>query len=292
MSEILFTVFKRIHHALRGSGLGKIKLLRNLRDWLYRSVNPGSPRVMELSGFKLWVDPSTAGGVVPWLMLDDIHEPAETRCMRDHLLPGGTFVDIGANIGYHTVLGATIVGERGRVYAFEPEPVNFETLKRNIELNNLRNVVAEAKACSERAGTLDLHIDKTNAGGHHLHDSLEASEAVSISAITLDDYFRDLEGSIDLIKMDIQGYESVALRGMLNLLGSEKRVKIITEFDAPMISAAGHSPTDFLATLQSLGYRFTILSDYGKSAANASPEKIISICTDGRFVNLFCDKEN
>jgi len=290
MSEILFRTFKRIHRALRGSGLGKVRVLRDLRDSLYRSVSPGTPRVIDLPGFKLWVDPSTAGGVVPWLLLDDVHEPAETQCIRDHLPPGGTFVDIGANIGYYTVLASMIVGDGGRVFAFEPEPVNFETLKKNIALNGLRNVTPEARACTDREGELRLFLDASNAGGHHLDDVRDGSRAVSIPAVTLDGYFRQAGGPIDLIKMDIQGHEPVALRGMMDTLRNMPKIKLITEFDAPMLSSAGHDPAGYLRSLRELGFRFTILSDYGKAEPDADPAKIISLCTDGKFVNLFCDK--
>jgi len=290
MNEILFRIFKRIHRALRGSGLGKFKLFRDLRDSVYRSVRPGSPRVIELSGFKLWVDPSAAGGVVPWLLLDDIHEPSETGCIREHLRPGGTFVDIGANIGYHTVLAATVVGERGRVYAFEPEPENFRTLTRNIALNNLRNVEAEAKACSDTIGELTLFLDKANAGGHHLYDTRDGSDSIRIPTTTIDEYFREIDGTIDMIKMDIQGHEPAALRGMLTILGKHPEVKIVTEFDAQMLTEGGSRPADFLRTLQGLGYRFTILSDYGNSVENAAPENIISRCADGQSVNLYCER--
>ncbi len=290
MSEYLFRTFKRLHRALRGSGLGKVRALRDLRDSLYRSVSPDTPRVIELPGFKLWVDPSTAGGVVPWLLLDDVHEPAETQCIRDHLPPGGTFVDIGANIGYYTVLAATVVGPRGRVFAFEPEPVNFATLKKNIALNDLKNVTAEAAACTDTKGESRLFLDRTNAGGHHMDDALDGSDAVPIPTITLDEYFRDIGGRVDLIKMDIQGHEPVALRGMTNLLGRMPEVRVITEFDAPMLASAGHEPAAYLRTLQSLGFRFTILSDYGKPVPDAAPERIISLCTDGKFVNLLCEK--
>lgn len=290
MKETLFRSFKFVHRALRGTGLGKVKLLRDLRDALYRIIRPSKPRVVQLSGFSLWVDPSTAGGVVPWLMLDDVHEPSETERIRAALPRGGTFVDIGANIGYYSVLAATIAGTEGRVYAFEPEPENFATLERNIALNRLDNVVAVQAACSDRAGEMVLHLDPENAGGHHLHDAGEGGDRRTIRALTLDDYFRDHKGSIDLIKMDIQGHEPAALRGMTGILRAHPETRLITEFDAPMLAGAGSSPEEYLAALSALGYRFTILSDYGTEVRDASPEEIVARCTDGRFVNLFCER--
>ena len=141
-TEFIFRIFTSLHRSLRGSGLGKIRLFRDARDVLYRAFRPHTPRIVEVGGAKLWVDPSTAGGIVPWLLIDGVHEPAETRTIREQVPPGGSFVDVGANIGYYTVLAAIVAGPGGRVYGFEPEPVNFRTLKKNIELNGLKNVVA------------------------------------------------------------------------------------------------------------------------------------------------------
>jgi FkbM family methyltransferase len=290
MSELLFSTFKRLHRALRGTGLGRVKLLRDLRDAIYRVSRPTSPMVVEVGGFKLWVDPSTAGGVVPWLLLDNVHEPSETRCVRENLPPGGTFIDIGANIGYYTVLAARLVGPGGRVYGFEPEPVNFDTLQKNIALNELGNVTAEPLACSDRAADIPLFLDESNAGGHHLHDTSDGAKATIIRAVALDEYFRGSGRAIDLIKMDIQGHEPVALRGMRDLLGRHPGAKLITEFDAPMIRKAGESPEGYLEGLRSLGFRFTILSDYGKAIENAGAPEIIARCHNGEFVNLFCSR--
>lgn len=291
MSEVIFKTFKFLHRALRGSGLGKIRLFRDLRDGLYRTVRPRSPRIVQLPDFRLWVDPSTAGGVVPWLLLDDIHEPSETQCIRDNLARGGTFVDIGANIGYYTVLAAKLVGAEGKVFGFEPEPVNYSTLQKNIALNELANVTAEPLACSDRFAEIPLYLDGGNAGGHHLHDAGDGSVSSIIRTVTLDGYFRDYDRPIGLVKMDIQGHEPAALRGMLSLLRKHPETNIITEFDAPMIAAAGESPEQYLAELQSLGYRFTILSDYGKPVENSGAAGIIARCTNGEFVNLFCVRQ-
>lgn len=288
MSELIFRTFKRLHRTLRGTGLGKVKLFRDVRDALYRASRPSTPRVVEVGGFKLWVDPSTAGGVVPWLLLDDVHEPSETKCIRENLRPGGTFVDIGANIGYYTVLAARTVGPNGRVYGFEPEPVNYDTLRKNIALNELDNVIAEPLACSDRTADMQLFLDETNAGGHHLHDSRDGSRATAIRTVALDEYFSGRDANIDLIKMDIQGHEPVALRGMRETLRRRPDAAIITEFDAPMIRSAGESPEGYLEELRSLGFRFTILSDYGRPVANAEAAEIVSRCRNGEFVNLFC----
>lgn len=77
-----------------------------------------------------------------------VHEPRETDFLAKALQPGMTFIDIGAHVGYYTLLGAAAVGKEGKVIAFEPEPYNLEILTKNVALNELTNVVVEGKGIS------------------------------------------------------------------------------------------------------------------------------------------------
>lgn len=87
------------------------------------------------------------------MSLFGVVEPLATHMFTEHIQPGNTVIDIGANIGYYTILAAQIVGETGKVYAFEPEPKNLTLLKKNVEHNNLTNVVLANKAVSNANGS-------------------------------------------------------------------------------------------------------------------------------------------
>ena len=96
-----------------------------------------------------------------------IWEPYETALVRQYLSEGDTFLDIGANLGYYAVLGALAVGEKGRVFAFEPEPDNFQLLQRNLQ----RNALAERADCfavalSDAEGEMPLYLNEHNRGDH------------------------------------------------------------------------------------------------------------------------------
>ena len=139
-------------------------------------------------------------------------------------------MDIGANIGYYTLIFARLVGETGRVFAFEPDPANFALLKKNIETNGYHNVVLEQKAVSSTTGSLKLYISEDSAGDHKIYDSGEARQFIEIEAVSLDDYFSHKDGAVDCIKMDIQGAEWAALQGMSTLLSDTINMKLFMEY--------------------------------------------------------------
>ena len=87
-------------------------------------------------------------------------EETETHWFVQSIRPGDVVVDLGANVGYYTILRGKLVGEIGRVYAFEPDPVGFEILRRNVRLNGLHNVVLEQKAVSSKPGLIHLDIPR------------------------------------------------------------------------------------------------------------------------------------
>jgi len=122
-----------------------------------------------------------------------IWEPFETDLVRREIQPGDTVLDIGANIGYFTLLFAQLVGAQGRVYAFEPDPTNFHILRRNIERNGLKNVVPEQKAVSSRTGKIRLFSDKTNRGDNRTFDPGNGRDWVEVDAVSLDEYFSNID---------------------------------------------------------------------------------------------------
>src|SRR5262249_36182110 len=147
-----------------------------------------------------------------------VYEPFETGLLQNQLRPGDVVVDVGANIGYYTLLFARCVGPRGRVFAFEPDQTNFDLLRRNVERNGYTNVTLVRKAVAAQSGKLRLYLCEDNKGDHRTYDSHDGRPSLEIDAVSLDDYFAGERGSIALIKMDIQGAEEGALRGMRRLL--------------------------------------------------------------------------
>lgn len=137
---------------------------------------------------------------------------------------GCVVVDVGANIGYYTLLLAQKVGEKGKVYAFEPDTTNFSILEKNIKANNLKNVIAVNAAVSDKNGESFLYKSGENFGDHRLYKNFQFSNSnfQKIKTIKLDDYFKNKK--INLIKIDTQGWEPKVIEGAKNIIKKNKPI--------------------------------------------------------------------
>jgi FkbM family methyltransferase len=165
-----------------------------------------------------------------------------------------TFVDVGANVGYYTLLASHLVGDSGRVYAFEPNPKTFAYLRKNLAINGCDNVTAVQKAVSKGTGFERL-VPEGEGERSYLSSSNSGDGTIVVPTVSLDDYFM-IEGwpSISLIKMDIEGGETSAAKGMREVSQKNPEMKIIVEFNLRAIQRAGGTWEDFASALKGLGY--------------------------------------
>ena len=158
--------------------------------------------------------------------------------------PGGVVYDLGANVGYYTLLSAVLVGPRGRVFAFEPLPRNLEFLRRHLSLNRIDNATVIEAAVADRSGTARFEEDASTSKGR-----IGAQGGLEVRSIALDELVaRERMPRPDLFKIDIEGGEFLALQGAR---------RILTE-SHPVIFLSTHSGKvhkECLAFLESLGYR-------------------------------------
>lgn len=183
-------------------------------------------------------------------------EPTETHWIARMLKPGDTFVDVGANVGYFTVLAGSVVGNAGRVYAFEPDPIAFSYLEKNVRLNGLENVTLIQKAASNERGTVQLYIAADNKGDHRIYQTDEGRSAIDVEAVSLDEYFAEVPGSLDFIKIDTQGAEGIILDGMPNILKAHPELKVALEFWPAGFAKMGYDAIKIVKTLRSHDYCF------------------------------------
>lgn len=200
------------------------------------------------------------------LLMTGVYEPHVTRVFRDLVKPDANILDIGANIGYFSVLGASLA-PRGKVFAFEPDPGNFRRLMANLYLNGLHGRVdALNAAVGERAAEIMLtNLDAGNAGGRLTVDDAGQVEAlfgkgfaaVPVPCVVLDD--RLAEQRIDLIKIDIEGYEPKAFAGMGRLL-DRHHPAILSEFSPNnLANIGGMAPEAFLGFFLRKGYGLNVI---------------------------------
>ncbi len=181
------------------------------------------------------------------------YERQEVSLVKRLVNKGDVVLDIGANIGYYTLLLANLVGENGQVYAFEPEPANFSILKENVRLNHYQNICLEPRAASNVNQVMDLFICEENMGMHRLYSSLCCSGKIAVEAVVLDDYLKEKINRLDFVKMDIEGAEFMALTGMKYLIGKYQPT-LLTEFSPAALFECGVLPQHYLDLIWSMGY--------------------------------------
>ena len=199
-----------------------------------------------------------------------IYEPFETEILKNEIKKGDFVIDIGASIGYYTLLFAKWTGSGGKVFSFEPNPIQFSILKKNCHLNNYENITLIQKYVSNKS-TINSEI----------------------ASIALDDYFNEHDYPISLIKMDIEGAEGLALEGMQKLLEKNKHIKILTEFHTSELKKFGFEPIDFLNNLQKLGFTIYNINEKNKKLEQIDNEDFLKKYTNKEiFTNLFCQRND
>lgn len=179
-------------------------------------------------------------------------EAAELAFVGRTVRPGQVCLDIGANIGLFTVALAHAAGPDGWVHAFEPDPDNFALLQRNAApWQHDCHIRLHAMACGTEDGNAQLHRSTENRGMHRLYDSACCQgEAVEVPVRRIDDV---VNGPVDFIKIDIEGFEPFAVRGATETIRRSPRLVLMTEFSPLSMLEAGASASGYLALLLELG---------------------------------------
>lgn len=174
---------------------------------------------------------------------------ADRRLLRTVLSAGAVVVDAGANIGVYSQFLSSCVGLTGVVHSFEPSPENFRRLQS--ATRNLLNVRLSQGAVGESSGRSKLYVsDQLNVDHRTYSTEAESRQSVPIDVVALDDYFKAGE-RVDLIKMDIQGYELHALRGANRVLADNASAKLLLELWPYGLKQAGASWLELVDILHS-----------------------------------------
>jgi len=191
------------------------------------------------------------------------NEPAVTSLILEFLNEGDAMIDVGANIGWHTVLAAEKVGAKGYVYAFEPDPTNFRLLTDNCATNALSWVERIEAAAGDRNGEELLRLSLTNFGDHRLYEVVDETRPNSrVQVVRLDDALGHRLDRLRLVKIDTQGYEPKVLRGMCGI-AERWHPAIVMEFWPHGILASGESVYEVLAFIERFSYQPHLVTPTG-----------------------------
>lgn len=209
--------------------------------------------------FKLCIDPEN-GFIDKHIFLYGVYEPFILDLFSIHLKPGQTFIDIGANIGQHSMYAASIVGKYGSVHAFEPIPSLFKQIKDSVDINHFENIVhVHNYALGETEKDEKLFISK-NKGGSSLVNDDETQDVITVPIKNGDRELAELQ-EVHVIKIDVEGYEYEVLEGIKQTLGLHRPV-IFIEFSGNFYyQQRKEHGIKILKLLRDLGYELFDIED-------------------------------
>ena len=214
-------------------------------------------------GAKIIVD--TADVIIaPWLLLDGLWEADVTAWLQATLRPGQVFVDVGANIGYFTVLAGMLVGPEGRVVGVEAHPHVAGILRRNVVMNGLqRHVDTYHRAAWSEPTTLEFHLrvhysassSVSSAGEAGLASLHDVEEVVQVQAVPLDELLAEVP-RVDVMKIDVEGAEVRVVQGLERTLRANPGITIMFEWSPDLLDKMGDSGPALVDLLSGHGFGF------------------------------------
>lgn len=218
-------------------------------------------KIIETKNFKIYVDLNDKA--VGSNIISGTYEPHVTKIFSTYLKPGMRALDIGANIGYFSLLSASLVGKDGNVFAIEPNMNNCRLLQASINLNSFKNISIMQIAAHSSTDLLSLNSSYSNGTTSDLSTDIDLLIASNtVAAIQLDN-LKELDKGVDFIKIDVEGAEYNALQGA-NKLISKFRPIIVSEY-SPMLmpGISGVDGLTYLNFICSIGYDINVLNHDG-----------------------------
>lgn len=237
-------------------------------------------RTATIHGQTMLLDPDDSLNLEQW----GIYEPFETQLIQEHLKPNDVALDIGAHIGYYMCMMA----QRAKhVYAFEPNPLNHSYLR--INTSGFQNVTVVNVGLGDKVDTRTLYLSMVNSGDDTLYpESLEGRLTIKVRMDALD--YMDFHLYPTFVKMDIQGGELLALRGMEQLIDDQEAMTMAIEYYPAGLVCSGVQPDELLGWLR--GHEFSIqeIDENSKSLRSIDGLAERTNPQQGGYTNLWCQR--
>ncbi|MBI3520692.1 MAG: FkbM family methyltransferase [Bacteroidetes bacterium] len=212
----------------------------------------------------------------------------EIALMKQYIKPGDTVLDIGANIGFYAEILSGIVGEKGRVHCFEPDTTNFAHLKNRS--THFPNITINNKAVSDKTETIKIYTSKKLNVDHRTYKPDEYDQEIDIHAIAIDDYLSASTAVVNFIKMDIQGFEMSAVKGMTKTLQSP-HLKMLSEFWPYGMRKAGTSVLDYFYFLKQHQFHIYLIEKNQLMELTEDKVKSFLDLPETTYMNIFASKD-
>jgi FkbM family methyltransferase len=259
--------------------------VRKVSKALVRALSPKSDVMISVHGHRMYA--RRFDRIVALLLRKlSLVESSELSAIQRLIPRGGTVVEVGANTGYFTLKFAKWAGSGGRVVAYEPDAENFRLLTKNIAANGYRNVSAEMKAASDRAGSVDLYVCEDHGGDHRIYDPCDGRGKVTVEAVALD----DTGVKPDFVKIDVQGVDYLVLKGMERAIRENRKLTVMMQFSPYLIEKAGSNAAAVLSSIRGLGLNVYVVSDKPRLFEPLTDGQLMERCGGLSYVNLILSR--
>lgn len=246
-TAVILNFIKFCRYLFINTPLPKSRIVGKVRSALYKSTVNNSTVLIQYMGISLKA-PSSDVGLVPGL-LGGYYEKAELSYFKALCANSKCIIDVGANIGLYTCVAARSIDQDGRVYAFEPVEENLKMLKENVELNGVTDkVIVVRNAIGATNTSISINISDQSMGNHSIGIARgQGGRIEKVKQITLDTYCKtNMIKKIDIIKIDIEGYDYFALKGAKNILNGKNKPTVFIEFIPHLVKSCGIESEQFV----------------------------------------------
>lgn len=285
---VLEFIFKKISKILAGHGFGNIPVLAKIYLKIGKTV---LPKFIEYDDHNFFLESEDS---VNLAIFGYEHEKFELNLFKNSLKKGDVVLDMGANIGLYSLAAAKIVGNSGKIYSFEPDPITFKNLKKNIESNKYNNVELINKAVSNKTGTITFTSSEniTSRSKNHIKTADEQEKnSIKIHTIKMDDFFENKNNVINVIKMDIEGAEFEALKGMKKIIDKNIHLKIFLEFSPFMLKRLNTDIAEMINFFKSYNFKINKINEEEDKLEEISLESLLEFSEEvdpTKALNLYC----
>lgn len=248
----------------------------------FRAKNPG---LVPQSNAWVWAEPAgdfllkvnLSDNAIAWPAIENQFEPTETAFMRAHLKTGHQVIDIGANVGYFTMLMASLVGPTGRVHSFEPIPKLFAVLSQSVKQNRFDDFVTVSNhALSDANGEMSMIFATVtdNWGGAHFSAADTVQDGHTVVTVQTDKLDSLQLASVDFMKIDVEGAEPKVFSGAKGTIEKWRPV-VLSEVHPEALGAVSNcTPADYLGLFEGIGYDCCSLDHGGKLGGKLAPAQV------------------
>ena len=299
MRKFLFQAYNFIAPWISKTGVTKIRLKESTLGQIFRLIffrilHLHIPDPVETDGMVIYHSCPDKRGWLGWLYAFD-NEPQMRGMFKRVIKPGMTVVDVGANIGYYALLSARLVGDTGKVYAFEPDPSYYSLLKKNIEVNRLASIVWPFNfAVGNNDGKIPFFLGiSTGSSLFRVPDI--TGQKVLVDIVSLDNFSaRRNWPVVDFVKIDAEGADKIVLEGMRSVLERNPAIKLVIEVNPSSLKSADTSAEALFLLLVELGFN-RVCALFGAMELYEIPkdiEYLLKISAERGYLNLFCERNH